>query len=377
MKKTLLITSNFFPAEGGIGSHMGIYFYLPGKSAVVLAPKEGDYQEFDRNSSLKIVRSRWFGNYSGLGRILRICGLTLAVLMILKMHQIQVVHIADIKAIPLPLWYIFKFVGLPVVSFIHGQELAILGPQKIRAALASSKLIIAISGFTRDTLISDFKVPSGKIAVLNPGFKQELLKVETQPQKIRTKYKLQKKFVILTISRLIKRKGHATVLNSLAHLKQAGYGNFSYLIVGRGPEEATLKDLIRDLNLEDTVNFVGYTPDEDLPSFYDACDVFVMVPVNIAGDYEGFGIVYLEAGAFGKPVIGSRSGGIPDAIKDGKTGFLINPEDHQQLAEILLRLAKNKDLGIKLGRNGYNLAKRSASDKIAERLLSIIERNGL
>ena len=82
-------------------------------------------------------------------------------------------------------------------------------------------------------------------------------------------------------------------------------------------------------------------------------------------------------GAFGKPVIGSRSGGIPDAVKDGKTGFLINPEDHQQLAEILLRLARNKDLGIKLGRNGYNLAKRSTSDKIAERLLSIIERNGL
>ena len=377
MKRTLLITSNFFPAEGGIGSHMGIYFYLPGKSAVVLAPKEGDYQEFDRNSSLKIVRSRWFGNYSGLGRILRIFGLTLVVLMVLKTHQIQVVHIADIKTIPLPLWYIFRFTGIPVVSFIHGQELAILGPQKIVAALESSKLIIAISGFTRDTLISDFKVPSGKIAVLNPGFKQELLKVETQPQKIRTKYKLQKKFVILTISRLIKRKGHATVLNSLAHLKQAGYGNFSYLIVGRGPEEDALKDLTRDLNLEDTVNFVGYTPDEDLPNFYDACDVFVMVPVNIAGDYEGFGIVYLEAGAFGKPVIGSRSGGIPDAIKDGKTGFLINPEDHQQLAEILLRLAKNKDLGIKLGRNGYNLAKRSASDKIAERLLSIIERNGL
>ena len=154
MKKTLLITSNFFPAEGGIGSHMGIYFYLPGKSAVVLAPKEGDYQEFDRNSSLKIVRSRWFGNCSGLGRILRIFGLTLVVLMVLKTHQIQVVHIADIKAIPLPLWYIFRFTGIPVVSFIHGQELAILGPQKIVAALESSKLIIAISGFTRDTLIA-------------------------------------------------------------------------------------------------------------------------------------------------------------------------------------------------------------------------------
>ena len=377
MKKTLLIASNFFPAEGGIGSYMGIYFYLPQDSLLVLAPKKGDFEEFDRKSPLKTVRSRWAGTSGGLGRLVRSPALTFIVLMLLKRYRFQSIHIADVKSIPLLLWIIFRFLGIPVLSFIHGQELSIGGKLKVRTALRNSQLLIANSRFTRDILIGDFKVPIGKIEILNPGFNPDLLNVKPDSKTVKKRYNPDGKFVVLTVSRLVKRKGHRTVLESLARLKRMGFNDFVYLIVGRGPEENHIREKIRELDLGSDVEFVGYVDNKNLPNFYDACDVFVMVPDNLGGDYEGFGIVYLEAGAFSKPVVGSRSGGITDAIEDGKTGFLIDSGDPVALSNVLMSLAKNKELGAKLGRNGVERAKHFTLNKVAERFSSILDKNVL
>ncbi|MEX2014111.1 MAG: glycosyltransferase family 4 protein [Parcubacteria group bacterium] len=377
MKKTLLITSNFYPEEGGIGSFMRIYFYLPRESLVILAPRKGDFKEFDRQSLLKTIRSRWVGSSEGLGRLVRPVALTFEVLLLLARFGFQAIHVADIKSIPPPLWVVLGFTRIPVLSFVHGQELAIAGKSKVRTALKNSKVLISNSRFTRDVLIKEFNVPPEKIEIINPGVNPDLFKAKVDLGEVKKQYDLKDKFVILTVSRLIKRKGHDTVLKSLVRLKQQGFKEFFYLIIGRGPNENRIRARVRELGLNENVAFVGYVDNKSLPDFYRACDVFVMVPDMIGGDYEGFGIVYLEAGAFGKPVIGSRSGGIPDAVYDGKTGFLIGSGDASALTNILTSLIKDRRLGVKMGKAGSDRVKDFTFEKVAGRFRSILDERAL
>jgi len=376
MKKILLIASNFFPAEGGIGSYMGVYFYLRPNSFLVLAPKEGDFEEFDRKSPLKTVRSRWM-NTSGLGRLVRPFALTCEVLMLLRRYRFHSIHVANVDSVPLALWVVFRFLRIPILSFIAGSELSTGRRLRVKTALRNSQLLVTCSRFTRDTLVRDFKVPADKIEVLNPGINPDLLNLEPDSKPIKEQYNLEGKFVVLTVSRLVKRKGHGTVLESLARLKQMGFNDFVYLIIGRGPEENYIRGKVRESNLESNVAFVGYVDNKNLPNFYNACDVFVMVSDNLDGDYEGFGIVYLEAGAFSKPVVGSRSGGTADAIEDGKTGFLIDSGDSIALSNVLMDLVRNRELGVKLGRNGKERAKEVTLSKVAKRFATVLNKNGL
>ena len=377
MKKTLLITSNFFPEEGGIGAYMGIYFYFDHRSLVVLAPCSGNFKKFDRVSKLKTVRSWWLGNTSKLARIFKPITVTAEVLALLKKNKFQAVHIADIESIPILLWIIFKMLGISVLIFVHGRELSVSGKIKINLALKTASIIIANSHYTRNLLVKEFTVPIDKIEVVNPGINLDFVKTKVDPSDAIKKYNPRGQFVILTVSRLVKRKGHFTVLKALSQLKRSGFKDFVYLIVGRGYEESRIKEEVKKLELEKETVFVGYASNEELLDLYSACDVFVMVPDNIAGDYEGFGIVYIEAGAFQKPVIGTWSGGVADAVEDGRTGFLINPGDHAALSRFLLRLARDKEVGAKLGKNGYKKAKQFTLDKVAGRFLSILEKNAL
>src|SRR5262249_28770373 len=154
--------------------------------------------------------------------------------------------------------------------------------------------------------------------------------------------------LFLTVARLIPRKGIDTVLRALATVVLS-VPRVAYCIVGEGPEEARLKTLVNDYGLTPHVIFAGALEFGALAAAYRAADVFVMTPRESGHSVEGFGIVYLEAGAFGLPVIGSRSGGVPDAIIDGETGLLVEPDDAEGLARILVRLLTDRALATRLG----------------------------
>jgi phosphatidylinositol alpha-1,6-mannosyltransferase len=102
------------------------------------------------------------------------------------------------------------------------------------------------------------------------------------------------------------------------------------------------------------VTFAGFVPEEELPGCYAAADLFVMVSRELAsrGDVEGFGIVYLEASAAGRPVVAGRSGGVEDAVEDGVSGILVDPEDPGALVEALTRLLRDPDLRRRMARAG-------------------------
>src|SRR5262249_23915091 len=128
----------------------------------------------------------------------------------------------------------------------------------------------------------------------------------------------------------------------------------TYLIVGDGADRARLESLAVTVGVRNHVVFAGQVMDSDLPDVYALSNVFIMPSRTqlSACDVEGFGLVFLEANACGKPVIGGRSGGIPDAIVDEETGFLVNPTEPDEIANVLVRLLSNAELAKRLGENG-------------------------
>ena len=152
--------------------------------------------------------------------------------------------------------------------------------------------------------------------------------------------------------------------------------DLSYVIVGDGPFRDQLESLALSLGVRNRVVFLGQVSDEDLPDMYALADVFVMPSRECLSenDVEGFGMVFLEANACGKPAVGGRSGGIPEALVDGVTGFLVDPHDPKGVAAALIRLLTSKDLAESFGKHGRLRAVQDFSwARVAERVLTIME----
>ncbi len=149
-------------------------------------------------------------------------------------------------------------------------------------------------------------------------------------------------FRLLTVSRLVERKGHDRVLNALAVLKLNGtLTDFHYHIVGTGPVQSTLEQLVEELQLKSHVRFLGDIDDASLSNEYTAADVFVMPVKDDPIDKEGFGLVYLEAAAYGVPSIGTQMTGVNEAVLDKQTGLLVDNGNIEELAGAILLLATN------------------------------------
>jgi phosphatidylinositol alpha-1,6-mannosyltransferase len=143
------------------------------------------------------------------------------------------------------------------------------------------------------------------------------------------------------------------VIRALPRLRES-IPEVNYLIVGDGPYRPQLESLAEAMGVQDHVIFAGQVPTEELPDVYALSDVFVMPSRERleVDDVEGFGIVFLEASACAKPVIGGRSGGIPEAIVDGVTGLLVDAHDPEDIGNALARLLTDRDLAIRLGQQG-------------------------
>lgn len=188
--------------------------------------------------------------------------------------------------------------------------------------------------------------------------------------------------VILSVGRLVPRKGLDIVLNALPSLLDI-YPRLQYWIAGDGPERVALGRLARTLRVDHAVSFLGeLSHDEssgsspDLPELYRRASVFVL-PTRVDSETgpEGFGIVYLEASASGLPVVAARSGGAAEAVIENETGLLVPPDDPSALAQALVRLLEDPDLRLRMGRAGRRWVEREMNwDRVGRQFLSIIER---
>jgi phosphatidylinositol alpha-1,6-mannosyltransferase len=170
--------------------------------------------------------------------------------------------------------------------------------------------------------------------------------------------------IILTVGRLSTReryKGQDTVIRAMpAILREVP--DALYVIAGEGDDRERLERLVSELHLQRHVVFVGRVPEAKLPGLYAAADVFVMVSrASQEGMTEGFGIVYLEAGAARKPVVFARSGGAVEAALDGQTGLAVDPEDSGDVAGAIVRLLRDREEAARLGARGHARASRELS----------------
>jgi phosphatidyl-myo-inositol dimannoside synthase len=162
---------------------------------------------------------------------------------------------------------------------------------------------------------------------------------------------------LITVSRIVPNKGIDVVLRALAILDKKNIP-FHYVIAGSGPERESLEELALHLGLNDRVEFTGYVPEESKWPLLHAADLFVMPSrVNPMEQHEGFGIAFLEAAACGIPSIGSNAGGIPDAVIDGETGILVEPDSAEKLADALIFFYQNPEKRREMGRTARDRAR--------------------
>lgn len=261
----------------------------------------------------------------------------------------------------------------------HGREL-LLQPLPLlkglynkyrKRLLGIADLAFPVSRYTSE-LLKGLGVSADRIHVIPNGVNSERF-VPGASDELNVQLGINERPVILTVCRLVQRKGIDAVLRALPTVIEA-VPDVLYVVGGRGPDQERLEKLSNDLGVSDHVLFAGYISDEDLPAYYNLCDVFTMPAHHHPPDVEGFGLVFLEAGASGKACIGSTAGGIPDAIDDGKTGFLISPGDATHLSEKLIYLLKNPDAAAELGTQARLRATTEATwDSRASSMLDIMK----
>ena len=251
---------------------------------------------------------------------------------------------------------------VPWGGFGHDREHVLLGGNPLKWVLQQylfdhANFCFAISNYAAD----NFRrrgVKEDSLRMVGCGMDSDSFHPDPErAAALRERHNLQSKRVLLTISRLVPRKGHITVIEALPRLREA-VGEACYLIVGEGEYLGPLHRAVAARNLQEHVIFAGKAPAEELCGYYTLGDVMVMPSYDIPGaPTEGFGLTFLEANCCGTPVIGSRTGGIPDAVDHGLSGLLVPPRDPAALARAAVRLLTEPGLAKRMGEYGQRRAR--------------------
>jgi glycosyltransferase involved in cell wall biosynthesis len=228
--------------------------------------------------------------------------------------------------------------GIPYWTIAHGIDAWNITNPALKKALHHADLILAVSGYTKQRMIKEQKLDPSKIVILPNTFDANRFKIAPKPDYLLKQYKLKpEQPIILTVARLAdveRYKGYDQVLRAIPQIRQI-IPDIHYIIAGKGSDRKRVEQIIAELELQDCVTLAGFVPDEQLCDYYNLCDVFAMPSKR-----EGFGIVYLEALACGKPVLGGNQDGAVDALCHGELGALINPDDIKEIAQTLIQILK-------------------------------------
>jgi glycosyltransferase involved in cell wall biosynthesis len=229
-----------------------------------------------------------------------------------------------------------KMRGIPFFAVGNGIDVWDIPSEQIRLALRSADRLLAISRFTRERMAAAIDLPPEGMDLFPCTFDSDEFKPGPKPHFLLKRYGLEPdQPVILTVARLasIERyKGYDQALRALSKVR-ISHPNVRYLLGGTGPDRPRVVDLIKKLDLEDNVILAGHIPQNELCAHYNLCDVFTMPSKG-----EGFGIVFLEALACGKPVIAGNKDGSVDALLNGEVGVLVDPDSPDAIADALVEV---------------------------------------
>jgi len=269
------------------------------------------------------------------------------------------------------LWLAFpRFLrpAIPVTILVHGRDMLRYSlPNLMRRILAQSHGIIANSQAVAQIALKH--LPQGhRLEIIPPGV--NCLQFQPQDhQNLRQQYQIKSDApVILNLTRQVARKNTRTLIDAFALLLPQ-QPKAILVIAGSGPEIPALKEQAEKQGISSSVIFTGRVPDESLSALYSMAQVFVLSSLENPQDVEGFGMVFIEAAACGTPSIGGRSGGIPDAIIDQETGFLVSPTDAPEIAQRLSVLLSSAALRDQMAKKAYLRATQElAWPRIAQRI---------
>ena len=236
--------------------------------------------------------------------------------------------------------FIQKVMGIPYWILAYGIEAWEVKEPRLKQALQEASKILAISEYTRSRLLREQSLCSSSVSLLPCAVEKAQFVMTPKPRELLSRYGLlPDQPVILTVSRLVRSdsyKGYASVLRAMPAIRKA-IPNVHYVLVGTGDDRPRVERLVENLGLKDCVTLAGYVSDVELSAHYNLCDVFAMPSKG-----EGFGIVYLEAMACGKPTLGGNKDGAVDALMNGELGALIDPDDPVEMATTLTAILKKE-----------------------------------
>jgi glycosyltransferase involved in cell wall biosynthesis len=364
-QKIILLTHEYPPKRGGAGVYCEELVHASQKLGISIeawVPKYVTKRDNLRNLALKGTQD-WICSYRMFKELFNKKN---------SFPRSTLLHVAEPGSLRAIIRFGWLINNLPKIMItIHGTELIRFCANPIekmffRKILKRANRIHVLSKFNKIELLKICPEIKDQI-FLFPGAPARSLITDDQNKKIVST----KKIKILCVARIHPRKGQDRVLNSIKELPKVLRMNIECTFVGPIVKKGFYNN-VKDLseNSDCKVEFLGDLPDEELKQHYQNSDIFILPSMPRAKSVEGFGFVYLEASSHGLPIIAHRIGGVEDAVKDGETGILADPERPKELKDALKRLLTDTDLRKKMGQAGKNWAKKHCWETVAKNIYS-------
>ncbi|MEU9825835.1 glycosyltransferase family 4 protein [Micromonospora chersina] len=351
MSRTLLITNDFPPRPGGIQSFVhNLAVRQPPGSVVVYASSWRGAAKFDADQPFEVVRERT--------KVLLPTPLVARrAARLARAYDCDTVWFGAAAPLGLLAAGLRRRAGIRrAVALTHGHEAGWATLPGARSALRRIGRGVDVTTYLGEyTRVRLARVLDGvtELRRLAPGVDVDTYHPGVDGERVRLRLGLADRPVVVCVSRLVPRKGQDMLIRAMPEIRRR-VPDAALLVVGGGPYRATLEKLARQTGVERDVVFTGSVPSAELPAHYAAGDVYAMPcrTRNRGLDVEGLGIVYLEASATGLPVVAGDSGGAPDAVREGETGYVVRGRDVAQLADRVATLLADRDLARQLGAAG-------------------------
>jgi len=383
----LLLVHDFPPMGGGIARlHGELTRRYPRGELIVSTPQDRDAAEVDAQFNGAVDRLP-----VGRRTTKTLPGLLLwsrRATTLVRQHRARFVYCGNVKPAGYPARWVYERTRVPYCLFLYGADLlseqhkyhhSAFKRRSGRAILGGAAALVAISTWTRDLALTVL----GGLGLDGHGQRLRIVHLGTDPDRFRPGIDataLRERFALpdgggrwlLTVARLESHKGVDTVIAALPAIV-ARAPDVRYAVAGSGPERERLERLADRAGVADRVKFLGEVREADLPALYNVASVYVGASRRAERiGVEGFGISLVEASACGLPVVAGNSGGVPDAVRDGETGFLVPPEDSAAVSEAVCRLLGDPALARRIGAAGRDAVERHYNwDRVVRDLRAI------
>lgn len=365
MRQTAVLTLEYPPFKGGVARFAAsVYHSLEKDSRHLIVPTS--LTDVEDTSAHLTFNSRYlWPHWLALFFSLRSYIKKNKIEQLIVFHVLPIGTVAYFCSLFLPIRYTISIHGLDFVNAQKGFIKRLL----LKRILAKSENIIAISTYVKKLLI-DFGISEYKIALVSPLPFITPSTITPKPREDISEAFVNRSFV--SVGRLVERKNFKTILE-VAKQAKSRHIPFYCILVGDGPEKKNLLTFIRAYDLSDRIRLITQCTDNQLAWLYKHCLATIFIPTSHDADVEGYGIVCAESSSFGKPIIASTEGGVPDAVYNNVTGLLVHPTDVNGILHLIHVLSSMPALRKYLGSNGKRMFRQNKIQPLfleAIRLLS-------